>query len=98
MKRQAGYKHLPDMLKTHMQIRQCIAIARGILNCLYRLHVRGISQKNLQLGDIYVKIRPTVSSKKKFISFSIQVLYKIVSKLNKSLKMIVVCTKGLNIR
>ena len=72
MKPGEGFKQLTDMTGSHLQLRQCLAIAKGVLKCLHSLHVRGIAQKNLQLDDIFVKLGSTVSKdlKHTYISFS----------------------------
>ena len=36
-------------------LRQCLDIITGILRCLFGLHARGLTQKELVLDDIYVK-------------------------------------------
>ena len=61
MKPGEGFKQLTDITESHLELRQCLAIAKGVLKCLHILHVRGISQKHLQLDDIFVKIGSTVS-------------------------------------
>ena len=51
-----GYVPVSTVLNDEkFDLRQCLDIIRGILKCLFGLHARGLTQKELVLDYIYIK-------------------------------------------
>ena len=54
--RTEGYVPISTLLcDADFDLRQLLQVPYGILRCLFGLHVRGVTQRNLKLSDIYVE-------------------------------------------